>query len=767
MSDTAEHRVERIPLVPLRDVVVYPGTNTALLVGRPRSLDAIEKARAEDNQLLLVTQRARDIFSPRASDLYTMGTVARVEHVLTLPDGTTKVVVSGEARAKLLNVHRGPDSDRADAQVYAPDPAKYPEYDAQFATIETKFKQCMALNPSIPAEALTRIQAEEALERRIDMMVPPLRPKHTVKQSFLEKITLIERLKFLEELLDKEIAFLEIEQKIRQRSDGASAGRLGGRRRSDAERDARQEELEELEAALEAKILPKMVRARADREFKRFRQMNPMSAEATVVRTYLDWILELPWEVATRPPTDIAHAEATLAREHHGLEEVKLRILEYLSVSSRVEKMRGPILCLVGPPGVGKTSLARSIARATERPFVKISLAGVRDEAELRGHRRTYIGALPGRLIQGIRRAERLDCVMLLDEVDKMSSDLRGDPAHALLEVLDPEQNSFFQDNYLEVDFDLSHIIFVCTANSLQTIPLPLRDRLEILEVNGYADEEKVEIAERYLIPKQQELHGLDEKDLHIARDAVLGVIQDYTRESGVRELERKLARVARKAAHQLTTAPDEAKRVTVDRDNLAELLGPQRLRSGMRTQDATLGLVNGLAVSPWGGEVLAIEVVPVPGTGKILLTGRLGDWLKESANAARTYVRSRAAQLGLPGDFHETLDLHIHYPGNPIKTDGPSAGIAMATAMVSALTKRPARHDVAMTGEISLGGRVLPIGGLRAKVLAAHRDAIGTILVPIQNLRQVDDIPTNVRDHTTIIGVSSMAEVLDHALLS
>jgi len=766
MSDTPSEHVERIPLVPLRDVVVYPASTSSLLVGRPRSLQAVNHAREEGGRVLLVAQRDRDVFRPDESDLYSVGTVARVEHVLTLPDGTTKVIVEGIARVRVLRLHSGPDFDRADATVYTPDDAPHPELEPQLARLESKFKQCMSLNPSIPAETLTRVQAQPSLARKADMMVPPLRLKHTVKQSFLEKIGLVERFNFLNELLDKEIAFLEIEQKIRQRSDTPARSRAGARRRSEAERDARQEELEELQTALNAKALPEKVRARADREFKRFRQMNPMSAEANVVRTYLDWILELPWALESRTPTNIDSAQATLAREHHGLEEVKLRILEYLSVSSRVEKMRGPILCLVGPPGVGKTSLARSIARATERPFVKISLAGVRDEAELRGHRRTYIGALPGRLIQGIRRAQRLDCVMLLDEVDKMSSDLRGDPAHALLEVLDPEQNDCFQDNYLEVDFDLSHIIFVCTANSLQTIPLPLRDRLEVLEVNGYADEEKVEIAQQYLIPKQRELHGLDKQELEIDRDALVGVIQDYTRESGVRELERKIARLARKAAHQLTTGVDDAESVRVQASNLQHLLGPQRLQSGMRAHEARLGLVNGLAVSPWGGEVLAIEVVPVPGTGKILLTGRLGDWLKESANAARTYVRARADELGLASDFHETLDLHIHYPGNPIKTDGPSAGIAMATAMISALTKRAVRHDLAMTGEISLGGRVLPIGGLRAKILAAHRGAIGTILVPMPNLRQIDAIPANIRDNTEIIGVSNMSEVLTYALL-
>ncbi|MCB9685966.1 MAG: endopeptidase La [Alphaproteobacteria bacterium] len=763
------------PLLPLREVVVFPHTPMSLIIGRPKSLAAVEVAnQREPREIFLAAQRSGENANPDEGDVFPFGTIATIEQVLNLPDGNTKILVEGLRRARIVRFTRSDDWFEVELEEFPPEADVDVEVQALVRTVKTTFERYVKLNRAVPPEMLLTVNALEDPDRLADTLVAPLQFKLEERQELLETVSVGARLERIYKALLTEIEFLQVEKKLKSRVKRERETnqreywlneQMKAIQKELGDKEGRSD-LEELAQALAAKNLPADVQNRAEKELRKLSQMNTMSAEATVVRNYLDWVVALPWTEESEGETSLAEAARVLDAEHFGLRRIKERILEYLAVSTLVDKMRGPILCLVGPPGVGKTSLARSIANATQRPFVKISLGGVRDEAEIRGHRRTYIGAMPGKLLHAMKRAEKVDPVILLDEVDKMSADFRGDPSAALLEVLDPEQNTQFQDHYLDIDYDLSKVTFICTANTLQGIPLPLQDRLEIIELSGYTEQEKVAIARKYLLPRQQELNGIGEQHLEISNKALLQIIRGWTKESGVRDLERQLARISRKVARRVVKHGPET-HIKVVSANLEKLLGAQRFLVGQREKEDQIGLVKGLAVSPWGGELLNIEVAAVPGKGKLELTGRLGEWLQESGRAGFTYLRSRAEALGLESDFHETHDLHVHYPGNALKTDGPSAGIAMATAMVSALTGIPVRADTAMTGEITLRGRVLPIGGLKEKVLAAHRGGITRVLVPDENVKDLEDIPANIRAEVDIIPVGHMDRVLKEALAS
>jgi ATP-dependent Lon protease len=763
----------RFALLPLREVVVFPHRTMSLIVGRPRSVSAVNTARAaESGEIFLVAQKSGERVNPTQADIYEFGTIATVEEVLNLPDGNTKIVVEGRRRARVVRWLSEDPHFEVEVEEFLPSAEPDPEQQALVRTVKSTFERYVKLNRAVPPEMLLSVNALEDADRLADMLVAPLQFKVAEQQELLETIDVTERLERIYKALLAEIEFLQVEKKLKSRvkRERESSQReywlneqMKAIQKELGDKEGRSD-LEELAQALAEKDLPEHVQTRAEKELRKLAQMNLMSAEATVVRNYLDWIIALPWTEESPEPRSLAEAAQVLNEDHFGLRKIKERILEYLAVSQLVDQMRGPILCLVGPPGVGKTSLARSIARATNRPFVKMSLGGVRDEAEIRGHRRTYIGAMPGKLVHAMKRAGAIDPVILLDEVDKMSSDFRGDPAAALLEVLDPEQNTQFNDHYLDLDFDLSKAMFICTANALQGIPLPLQDRLEITELSGYTEIEKAAIARRYLMPRQMELNGITEDNVTLSDPALLKVIRNYTKESGVRKLEQEVARICRKVARRVVHHGPETT-IHVTTANLDKLLGVPRYKVGRRELEDQVGTVKGLAVSPWGGELLNIEVAAIKGKGKLILTGRLGDWLKESANAALTYLRTRAEALHLEPDFYETQDLHIHYPGNALKTDGPSAGIAMATALVSALTQIPVRADTAMTGEITLRGRVLPIGGLKEKVLAAHRGGITRVLIPEENVKDIDEIPARVRKTVEIIAVDHMDRVLKEAL--
>ncbi|MEZ4321174.1 MAG: endopeptidase La [Myxococcota bacterium] len=764
----------RFALLPLREVVVFPQRTMPLIVGRPRSVSAVNAARAsQSGEIFLVAQRSGERVNPTQADIYDFGVIATVEEVLNLPDGNTKIVVEGRRRAKVVRWLSEDPHFEVEVEEFLPKSEVSVEQQALVRTVKATFERYVKLDRAVPPEMLLSVNALEDADRLADMLIAPLKFKVAEQQELLETIDVTERLERIYKALLAEIEFLQVEKKLKSRvkRERESTQReywlneqMKAIQKELGDKEGRSD-LEEIAQALAEKDLPEHVQSRAEKELRKLAQMNLMSAEATVVRNYLDWIVALPWSEESPEPRTLEEAATVLNEDHFGLRRIKERILEYLAVSQLVDKMRGPILCLVGPPGVGKTSLARSIARATNRPFVKISLGGVRDEAEIRGHRRTYIGAMPGKLVHAMKRSGAIDPVILLDEVDKMSSDFRGDPAAALLEVLDPEQNSQFNDHYLDLDFDLSKAMFICTANALQGIPLPLQDRLEITELSGYTEIEKAAIARRYLLPRQMELNGITEENVTLSDPALLMMIRNYTKESGVRKLEQETARICRKVARRVVHHGPET-RINVTTANLDKLLGVPRYKIGQRELEDQVGTVKGLAVSPWGGELLNIEVAAIKGTGKLILTGRLGDWLKESANAALTYLRTRAEALHLEPDFYDTQDLHIHYPGNALKTDGPSAGIAMATALVSALTQIPVRADTAMTGEITLRGRVLPIGGLKEKVLAAHRGGITRVLIPEENVKDVDEIPARVRQSVEIIAVDHMDRVLKEALV-
>jgi len=773
MTDTANPPAsKRLPILPLRDVVIYPHTVIPLFVGRERSVAALDQAMAGNREILLVAQTQPDIDEPGAKDLYEIGTVATILQLLKLPDGTVKVLMEGIKRARLRDLQvsdifsaeaedlpEGVESDRR-------------ELDVLTRSVMSRFEQYVKLNKKIPPEILTSLSGIDSPSRLADTVAAQMTLKLSEKQKVLEISAVRQRLEHVLGLIDAEIDMLRIEKRIRGRVKQQMEKsqreyylneQMKAIQKELGEMEDSPNELAELEQKIKSAGMPKDAKEKASSELNKLKLMSPMSAEATVVRNYIDWLVKVPWKKRTKVHQDLAAAETVLEEDHYGLEKVKERILEYLAVQQRVKALKGPILCLVGPPGVGKTSLGQSIARATNRKFVRMSLGGVRDEAEIRGHRRTYIGSMPGKIVQNLSKVKVRNPLFLLDEVDKMSMDFRGDPSSALLEVLDPEQNATFNDHYLEVDFDLSEVMFVCTANSLN-IPAPLLDRMEVIRLPGYTEDEKLNIARRYLIPKQMRQNGLKDEELKTSDPAILDIIRYYTREAGVRNLEREIANICRKVVKQLLLKPRKGT-VHVGHDNLSKLVGVRRFRYGRAEENDQIGQVTGLAWTEVGGELLTIEAAIVPGKGKLIHTGQLGDVMQESIQAAMTVVRSRAAVLGLDEGFHTKTDVHIHVPEGATPKDGPSAGIGMCAALVSALTRIPARSSVAMTGEITLRGEVLPIGGLKEKLLAAHRGGIETVLIPADNEKDLAEIPKNIKDKLNIVPVKWIDEVFELAL--
>jgi ATP-dependent Lon protease len=761
------------PILSLRDVVVYPYMVIPLFVGRERSMRALDEAMTRDKRILVVTQRSPETEEPGPDDLYEIGTLATILQLLRLPDGTTKVLVEGTERVRLSNLT---DADEYLAAKWDSldqgDDRDDRTLDVTMRSLIALFEQYIKLNRKIPPELLTTLAGIEDPSRLADNVAAHLGVRLEEKQRLLEMVDVQERMERLMALIEGEIDVLQLEKRIRGRvkSQMEKSQReyylneqMKAIQKELGELDDVPNDLEELAQRVVKAGMPKDVKEKAVTELNKLRMMSPMSAEATVVRNYLDWLLAVPWKKRSKVSEDLPTAQAVLDEDHFGLDKVKERILEYLAVQQRVKKLKGPILCLVGPPGVGKTSLGRSIARATGRKFVRMSLGGIRDEAEIRGHRRTYIGSLPGRVVQSISKAGTKNPLFVLDELDKMAMDFRGDPSAALLEVLDPEQNTAFSDHYLEVDYDLSEVMFVATANSLN-IPGPLLDRMEIIRIPGYTEDEKLHIAERHLVPKQREQHGLKPEELHITRPALLDTIRYYTREAGVRGLEREVAKLCRKVVKELSLN-SRLQRKEITARNLNQFLGVRRYRYGNAETSNEIGQVTGLAWTEVGGELLQIETAVVAGKGKLQQTGQLGDVMRESVHAAITVVRSRAAMLGIQADFLQNNDIHIHVPEGATPKDGPSAGIAMCTAVVSALTKIPVLADVAMTGEITLRGKVLPIGGLKEKLLAAHRGGIRTVIIPEDNRKDLVEIPKNIRDALAIHPVSWIDDVLEIAL--
>ena len=763
-----------LPLLPLRGILVFPYMVIHLDVGRERSMAAIEEAMLGDRIILLASQKETEIDSPTQDDLYEMGTVAEIKQLLKLPGGTMRVLVEGISRGRILEFLEEKQYFKVRIEELSEEKKPLtPELDALIRGMTHQFEEYAKLGKRVPLETLGTVLAVEEPGQLADIVASHLNLKVPDKQTILEAMAVEIRLERLTELIMREIEILELErrigQRVRKQMDKAQKEyylreQMKAIQKELGDKDERVVEAEELREKLIKIKCPKEVEKKALKEIERLEKMPPMSAEGTVVRTYLDWILALPWAKSSKDKIDLKKAEDILNEDHYGLEKVKERILEFLAIRKLTPKMKSPILCLVGPPGVGKTSLAKSIARALDRKFVRMSLGGLRDEAEIRGHRRTYIGALPGRIIQGIRTAGSRNSVFLLDEIDKMTSDFRGDPASALLEVLDPEQNFSFTDHYLEVPFDLSQTFFVLTANSLHTIPRPLLDRMEVITLSGYTEDEKVNIAQRYLIPKQMEAHGLTKDVFTLDNEVMLKLVQDHTRESGVRNLERQVANVCRKIATRWVKKEWEPHALTAD--DLESLLGAPRYHHQVAAKAPEIGAVTGLAFTEVGGEVLTIEVTPLPGKGHLTLTGKLGDVMKESAQAAWTFIRAYALELGIEEDFYTRTDLHIHVPEGAIPKDGPSAGVTMATAMASALAKRAVRADLAMTGEITLRGNVLPIGGLKEKVLAAHRAGIRVVIIPEENRKDLEDVPEKVRKLMEFHFVSRIEEVLKLALL-
>jgi ATP-dependent Lon protease len=766
------------PLLPLRDIIVFPHQVVPLFVGREKSIAALEEAMRSSKEILLAAQKKAKTNEPVPEDIFEVGTIAAIIQLLRLPDGTVKVLVEGKHRARILGYV---DTDRfftVEYEAFELEPEDSIELEALIRSVQSTFEQYVKLNKRIPPETLSVVSAIEDPSKLADTIVCYLTLKLPDKQSLLESASPMRRLERLHELMQAEIEILQVEKKIRTRvkkqmektqKEYYLNEQMQAIQKELGERDEFKNELTELDERIAQKKLSKEAETRARAELRKLKMMSPMSAEATVVRNYIDWVLALPWGEFTDDNLDIEHAESVLDEDHYGLKKVKERIVEHLAVQALVERPKGPILCLVGPPGVGKTSLAKSIARAMGRKFIRMSLGGVRDEAEIRGHRRTYIGAMPGKIIQSLKRAGSSNPVFLLDEVDKMSMDFRGDPSSALLEVLDPEQNNSFNDHYLDLDYDLSRVLFIATANTTNGIPAPLQDRMEMIRLEGYTEPEKLAIAKRYLVPKQLESNGLNGLDVTFSDFALMHIIRRYTREAGVRSLEREVSSVCRKVAREVVKTRnknEKDRKIRINEKKVPKYLGVERYRHGQAEERDEIGLVNGLAWTSVGGDILMIEVTIMPGKGKLIITGKLGDVMQESAQAAMSYVRSRADFLGFDRNFYQTVDVHIHVPEGAMPKDGPSAGITMATSLVSALARIPVKRSVAMTGEITLRGRVLPIGGLKEKALAAHRAKLFTILIPKENEKDVQEIPKTVLEDLQIVCVDHMDEVLKHALV-
>ena len=761
------------PILPLRDIVVFPHMIVPLFVGREKSVRALEDVMKDDKQILLVAQKNAAQDDPAAEDIYAVGTVSTVLQLLKLPDGTVKVLVEGGERARIRGFVENADFFQAEAEIITESEGETQDVEALSRTVVSQFEQYIKLNKKIPPEVLVSLNQIEDPGKLADTVASHLALKISEKQELLEIEPIAERLERVYAHMESEIGVLQVEKKIRSRVKSQMEKtqreyylneQLKAIQKELGETENGRDEASEFEERIEKTKLSKEAREKASAELKKLRTMSPMSAEATVVRNYLDWMLGIPWKKRSRIKKDINHAQEILDADHYGLEKVKERILEYLAVQQRTRKIRGPILCLVGAPGVGKTSLGKSIARASGRNFVRMSLGGVRDEAEIRGHRRTYIGSMPGKIIQGMKKAKTSNPLFLLDEVDKMGQDWRGDPASALLEVLDPEQNVAFNDHYLEVDYDLTDVMFITTANTLR-IPPPLLDRMEIIRISGYTEDEKVEIAKRHLIQKQMQNHGLKNGEWSISEDALRDVIRYYTREAGVRNLEREIANLTRKAVKEILSS--DKKKITLTRRNLGKYAGVPRFRYGELELEDMVGITTGLAWTEVGGELLTIESVVVPGKGKMTITGKLGDVMQESIQAAKSYVQSQALEFGIKPTVFIKKDIHVHVPEGATPKDGPSAGVAMVTSIVSVLTGVAVDRNVAMTGEITLRGRVLPIGGLKEKLLAALRGGIKRVLIPKDNEKDLAEIPDNVKKGMIIIPVGNVDEVLKEALVS
>ncbi|NSW85885.1 MAG: endopeptidase La [Syntrophobacteraceae bacterium] len=763
-----------LPLLPLRDIVVFPSMVVPLFVGRDKSVNALEKAAGSDKKIFLAAQTKAKTDTPGEGDIYRVGTVATILQILRLPDGTVKVLVEGESRARILNFIPNPEHFLVNLEPLEESRADSVEIEALQRGIRASFEAYSKHNKKITQEILDAVAAVDNPSRLADTVAAYMPFKLDIKQKLLEILDIAKRLEKLFGHIRSEIEIIQTEERIKGRVKKQMEKtqreyylneQMRAIQKEMGEKDDFKSELEDLEKRIKRKRLSQEAAAKVRAEFKKLKLMSPMSAEATVVRNYIDWILSLPWFDKTRDKLDIDESIRILDEDHYGLEKPKERIIEYLAVQALVKKIKGPILCFVGPPGVGKTSLAKSIARAMNRNFIRLSLGGVRDEAEIRGHRRTYIGAMPGKIIQSLKKVKTNNPVFCLDEIDKMSMDFRGDPSAALLEVLDPEQNFSFNDHYLDLDYDLSEVFFITTANNLHSIPPPLRDRMEIIQIAGYTEFDKLNIGRNFLITKQCKANGISPENVVFSDDILLFVIRHYTKEAGVRNLEREIASVCRKVAKEVVRRGPDA-RIELTEEIIQEYLGIPKYRYGVAEEKEEIGLAVGLAWTEFGGDILGIETVTMPGKGKVIITGKLGEVMQESAQAALSYVRSRASRLGIEPDFYQKLDIHVHVPEGAIPKDGPSAGITMATSIVSALTRIPVRNDLAMTGEITLRGRVLPIGGLKEKILAAHRGLLKTVLIPKDNAKDLKEIPAKILEEINVELVEHMDEVLTRALV-